>query len=312
MKQKKVTVPGLVRAKSAETPIVAVTAYDFPFARIADQAGIDFILVGDSLGMVVQGNDTTLPVTMDEVIYHSRMVARARQRALIVADMPFGSYQTDPHDAVVNATRLIKEGAAEAVKLEGGQAVAETIRRIAAVDIPGDGPHRFDASIGAPHGRAQGAGTSSRQRAGAARACAGGRAGGRGRRGVCGRPRGNSDGTWRRRSPRPSRFPPSASAPDRVATVRSSCCTTCSACARVSHRSSRSNMRTSGARRGPRWRLTPARCVSTRFRPSSTASSRSNPFRRKTRSPREPEGFLDHLRPSRLDAELVQRGTPSR
>ncbi len=136
MEQKKVTVPGLLRAKSADRPIVAVTAYDFPFARIADQAGIDLILVGDSLGMVVQGNDTTLPVTMDEVIYHSRMVARARQRALIVADMPFGSYQTDPHDAVINATRLIKEGAAEAVKLEGGQAVAETIRRIADIDIP--------------------------------------------------------------------------------------------------------------------------------------------------------------------------------
>ncbi len=136
MEQTKVTVPGLVRAKAAERPIVAVTAYDYPFARIADQAGVDFILVGDSLGMVVQGNDTTLPVTMDEVIYHSRMVARARQRALIVADMPFGSYQTGSHDAVINATRLIKEGAAEAVKLEGGQAVADTIRRIAEMDVP--------------------------------------------------------------------------------------------------------------------------------------------------------------------------------
>ncbi len=136
MERKKVTVPGIMRAKDEGRPIVAVTAYDYPFARIADQAGIDFILVGDSLGMVVQGNDTTLPVTMDEVIYHSRMVARARERALIVADMPFGSYQVDERDAVANASRLIKEGAAEAVKLEGGEAVAETIRRIAAIDIP--------------------------------------------------------------------------------------------------------------------------------------------------------------------------------
>ena len=136
MTQKKVTVPGIIKAKSAGVPIVAVTAYDYPFARIADEAGIDFILVGDSLGMVVQGNDTTLPVTMDEVIYHCRMVARARPRALVVGDMPFGSYQVEPRDAVANASRLIKEGGAEAVKLEGGGAVAETIKRIADVDIP--------------------------------------------------------------------------------------------------------------------------------------------------------------------------------
>jgi 3-methyl-2-oxobutanoate hydroxymethyltransferase len=136
MERKKVTVPEIVKAKSAGKPIVAVTAYDFPFARIADQAGVDLILVGDSLGMVVQGNETTLPVTMDEVVYHSRMVARARQRALVVGDLPFGSYQIDPRDAVFNASRLIKEGGAEAVKLEGGRAVAETIARIADVDIP--------------------------------------------------------------------------------------------------------------------------------------------------------------------------------
>jgi 3-methyl-2-oxobutanoate hydroxymethyltransferase len=86
--------------------------------------------------MVVQGNDTTLPVTMDEMVYHSRMVARARRRALLVTDLPFLSYQVSPVDAVANAGRLIKEGAAEAVKLEGGCAVAETIERIAAVDIP--------------------------------------------------------------------------------------------------------------------------------------------------------------------------------
>lgn len=136
MERQKVTVPGIVKAKSAAEPIVAVTAYDYPFARIADEAGVDVILVGDSLGMVVQGNETTLPVTMDEVVYHSRMVARARRRALLVGDLPFGSYQTDPCEAVRNASRLIKEGGAEAVKLEGGRAMAETIARIADVDIP--------------------------------------------------------------------------------------------------------------------------------------------------------------------------------
>ena len=134
--QQKVTVPEIVKAKATGQPIVALTAYDFPFARIADEAGVDLILVGDSLGMVVQGFDTTLPVTMDEMVYHSRMVARARRRALVVADLPFLSYQISATDAVANAGRLIKEGGAEAVKLEGGCAVADTIARIASVDIP--------------------------------------------------------------------------------------------------------------------------------------------------------------------------------
>ncbi len=136
MEQRKVTVPGIVKAKATGQRIVAVTAYDYPFTRIADEAGVDFILVGDSLGMVVQGNETTLPVTMDEIVYHCRMVARARRRALVVADMPFGSYQVDARDAVANASRLIKEGGAEAVKLEGGESVAHTMRRIVDVDIP--------------------------------------------------------------------------------------------------------------------------------------------------------------------------------
>jgi 3-methyl-2-oxobutanoate hydroxymethyltransferase len=134
--EQKVTVPEIVKAKATGRPIVALTAYDFPFARIADEAGVDLILVGDSLGMVVQGFDTTLPVTMDEMVYHTRMVARARRRALLVSDLPFLSYQVAPAEAVANAGRLIKEGGAEAVKLEGGCAVAETIERIASVDIP--------------------------------------------------------------------------------------------------------------------------------------------------------------------------------
>jgi 3-methyl-2-oxobutanoate hydroxymethyltransferase len=133
--ERKVTVPDILKRKGSDQ-IVALTAYDFPFGRIADQAGVDFILVGDSLGMVVQGMETTLPVTIDEMIYHCRMVARARQRALLVCDLPFGSYQVSPIDAVRNASRLVKEGAAEAVKLEGGVVMAETIRAIASVDIP--------------------------------------------------------------------------------------------------------------------------------------------------------------------------------
>jgi len=133
---RKVTVPEILKRKGGSNPIVALTAYDFPFGRIADEAGVDVILVGDSLGMVVQGMDTTLPVTMDEMVYHSRMVARARRRALLVCDLPFLSYQVSSTAALANAGRLIKEGAAEAVKLEGGVAVADTIRAIASVDIP--------------------------------------------------------------------------------------------------------------------------------------------------------------------------------
>jgi len=133
---RKVTVPEILRRKGGSDPIVALTAYDFPFGCIADAAGIDVLLVGDSLGMVVQGMETTLPVTMVEMTYHCRMVARARRRALLVGDLPFLSYQVSPTDAVANAGRLIKDGGAEAVKLEGGVAMADTIRAIASVDIP--------------------------------------------------------------------------------------------------------------------------------------------------------------------------------
>ena len=111
-------------------------AYDFTFARIFDSAGIDIVLVGDSLGNVVQGRDTTLPVTLDEIVYHTRMVSRAAERALVVADMPFGSYQISSEEALRNAVRCVKEGGAHAVKLEGGTAVGETIARIVAAEIP--------------------------------------------------------------------------------------------------------------------------------------------------------------------------------
>jgi 3-methyl-2-oxobutanoate hydroxymethyltransferase len=116
--------------------IVMLTAYDFPFAEIFDRAGIDVLLVGDSLGNCVQGHDTTLPVTMDEIVYHCGMVARAARRALVVGDMPFGSYQSSVEDALRNAFRFVKEGGAHAVKLEGGERVADRIEAIARMDVP--------------------------------------------------------------------------------------------------------------------------------------------------------------------------------
>jgi len=131
----KVTVPAVLAAKRARK-LAMVTAYDYTFARLADKAGADLLLVGDSLGMVVQGCDNTLSVTMDEMVYHTRMVARGRTRALVVGDMPFLSYQVSVNEAVANAGRFIKEGGAEAVKLEGGVHVADTVRRLCDFDIP--------------------------------------------------------------------------------------------------------------------------------------------------------------------------------
>ncbi|MBC8132099.1 MAG: 3-methyl-2-oxobutanoate hydroxymethyltransferase [Deltaproteobacteria bacterium] len=115
---------------------VVVTAYDVTFARLADQAGVDAVLVGDSLGMVVQGHQSTLPVTLDEVIYHTRAVARGVGRAHLVADMPFMSYQASVEDGLRAAGRLIKEGGAEAVKIEGGVGVAELVARLTRIGIP--------------------------------------------------------------------------------------------------------------------------------------------------------------------------------
>ncbi|MGH7898547.1 MAG: 3-methyl-2-oxobutanoate hydroxymethyltransferase [Candidatus Binatia bacterium] len=136
MNPQKVTVPEILKRKRERRRISMLTAYDYPFARILDEAGIDVLLVGDTLGMVVQGLETTLPVTVDEIIYHLKMVTRARTRALVVGDLPFLSYQVSTEDALRNAGRMMKEGGAEAVKLEGGIHVAETIAALAAVDIP--------------------------------------------------------------------------------------------------------------------------------------------------------------------------------
>ncbi len=131
-----VLISDLQKMKQRSQPIVSVTAYDFPSARLADQAGVDLILVGDSLGTVVQGNSTTLPVTIDQIIYHCQLVTRGTSRALVVADMPFLSYQVSEDEAVLAAGRLMKEGLAGAVKLEGGSRRASTIRRLVSEGIP--------------------------------------------------------------------------------------------------------------------------------------------------------------------------------
>jgi len=135
-REHRVTTRSLTARKRRGERITMLTAYDFTFARIFDTAGIDVLLVGDSLGNVVQGCDTTLPVTMDEVVYHTRLVSRGAARALVVADMPFGSYQVSPEDALRNAIRFVKEAGAAAVKLEGGVRMIETIERIVAAEIP--------------------------------------------------------------------------------------------------------------------------------------------------------------------------------
>ncbi len=134
-RERKITVPAVRQRKSGEK-IVAVTAYDYPTTLFADAAGVDLILVGDSLGMVLLGYPSTLPVTMEEMLHHTKACARAKPRALLVADMPYLSYQITVEDAVRNAGRFIQEGGAEAVKLEGGEPVAEAIHRLVSIGIP--------------------------------------------------------------------------------------------------------------------------------------------------------------------------------
>ena len=131
-----VTFPELQQKKHSGQPITALTAYDYATARLVDEAGIDLILVGDSLAQVVLGYDTTLPVTVDEMLHHTRAVRRAVRRAIVAADMPFGSYHTSVDEAVANAIRFVKEAGAQAVKIEGGASRAELVERLAAAEIP--------------------------------------------------------------------------------------------------------------------------------------------------------------------------------
>lgn len=131
----KVTVPA-IRARKGERPLTVVTAYDYTMARLLDEGGVDALLVGDSLGMVVQGHQNTLPVTVEEIAYHGRAVARGAGGAHVIGDMPFMSYQVSPMQAVETAGKLMKEGAFESVKLEGGAAFAEHVFRIVSAGIP--------------------------------------------------------------------------------------------------------------------------------------------------------------------------------
>jgi 3-methyl-2-oxobutanoate hydroxymethyltransferase len=131
----KVSAPSLKASKQRGERLVCLTAYDFPTARIVDEAGIDIILVGDSLGNVVLGYGNTVPVTLEEILIHLKAVRRAVQRALLVADMPYGSFHTGADDAVKNALRLVKEGGAEAVKLEGGHKRVQLVKRLVDEEI---------------------------------------------------------------------------------------------------------------------------------------------------------------------------------
>lgn len=134
--EKKITVLDIRKIKDEGRKITVLTAYDYPFARILDASGVDILLVGDSSGSVIAGYENTLPVTMEEMIYHTKAVARGRKRALLVADMPFMSYQVSIPDARRNAGRFVKEGGAEAVKIEGGIHIKDTIKAIVDIDIP--------------------------------------------------------------------------------------------------------------------------------------------------------------------------------
>ncbi len=135
----KITIHTLQDKKQRGEPITMVTAYDYPSALLVERAGLDVILVGDSLSMVVLGNETTLPVTVDIMIHHCQAVARGARTPFLIGDMPFGSYEVSPQEAVRNAVRFLKEGGMEAVKLEGGREMAVTVRAIVAAGIPVQG-----------------------------------------------------------------------------------------------------------------------------------------------------------------------------
>ncbi len=139
MGQRKVTIQDIKQAKKDHKKIIMVTAYDYPFGLMADEAGVDIVLVGDSLGMVVMGLDGTIAVTMDQMIHHIQAVVRGCKKALIVGDMPFMSYNTSVREAIINAGRLMKEGGCDVVKLEGGIDFAPTVHAIVKAGIPVQG-----------------------------------------------------------------------------------------------------------------------------------------------------------------------------
>lgn len=136
MERKKVTVTSFVRKKKKGGKIAMLSVYEYITAALADRAGVDAVLVGDTLGMVMLGYETTLPVTMEEMLCHVKAAARARTKALLIADMPFMSFQVSPEEALHNAGRMLKEGGAEAVKIEGGRCMARTVEALTAAKIP--------------------------------------------------------------------------------------------------------------------------------------------------------------------------------
>lgn len=138
MEAKKLTIPD-IRNRKGGVPISEITAYDYPWAKLADEAGLDIVLVGDSLGMVVLGYKDTVSVTMEEMLHHTRAVVRGVQRALVVTDMPFGSCNSSVADAIKNATRILKEGGADAVKIEAGVEMAAMVRAVVRAGIPVQG-----------------------------------------------------------------------------------------------------------------------------------------------------------------------------
>ena len=133
---KRVTVKSLLEMKSLGEKISMLTAYDYTMAKIVDGAGIDIILVGDSASNVMAGHETTLPITLDQMIYHASSVVRAIERALVVVDLPFGTYQSDPKEALRSAIRIMKESGGHAVKLEGGKEIKDSIKKILNAGIP--------------------------------------------------------------------------------------------------------------------------------------------------------------------------------
>src|SRR3972149_1028372 len=135
MNKSKITIPKIKKMKEEKEKIVMLTAYDFPFSKLLDEAYIDIILIGDSLGNVILGYENTLPVTMDEMLHHIKAVNKGRKRALLVGDMPFMSYQISIEEAKKNAGSMLKAGA-DAVKLEGGELISDTIKAITDIDIP--------------------------------------------------------------------------------------------------------------------------------------------------------------------------------
>jgi 3-methyl-2-oxobutanoate hydroxymethyltransferase len=136
MRSQRITVPQFTALKAEGRKISMVTAYDYPMARLVDAAGVEGILVGDSMSMVIQGHDSTLPVTLDEMIYHAEMVGRAVEHALVIVDMPFPSFHLGKYKAIENAGRILKESRCQAVKLEGGVEQADTIAALVSAGIP--------------------------------------------------------------------------------------------------------------------------------------------------------------------------------